>query len=390
MQEERLHYLLTNYFRNTISREELKEMLDQLDELEESEFSSLFERMGERIPQRSELFNRDQVLSQISSRIEEHHEETGGERKSKIHYIKWGGIAAAIVVFCFSILFLVKQSAMETTSQQAISPKEIALPENGEPVLKLSNGDQYSISEDHPETLDKNDLTIVKATDGTVVYQIRNNSNSKSERRTFLSPKGSALTMQLVDGTKVQLNSGASLTYPTHFEGNSRIVSLEGEAYFDVTHDSSKPFIVQTKQTQVKVLGTQFNIASDLSKTKILTTLIKGKVAVSAGHNQQILSPGMQAQTNLHTKQIVVQEADLKEVLAWRDGFFRFTEDNIETVLQKVGEWYDIKEVKVNSSSSDKFTGMIKRTKKLSDLFGQLEKISNYKFKIQDGRVLVM
>lgn len=390
MQEERLHYLLTNYFRNTISREELKEMLDQLDELEESEFSSLFERMGERIPQRSELFNRDQVLSQISSRIEEHHEETGGERKSKIRYIKWGGIAAAIVVFCFSILFLVKQSAMETTSQQAISPKEIALPENGEPVLELSNGDQYSISEDHPETLDKNDLTIVKATDGTVVYQIRNNSNSKSERRTFLSPKGSALTMQLVDGTKVQLNSGASLTYPTHFDGNSRMVYLDGEAYFDVTHDSSKPFIVQTKQTQVKVLGTQFNIASDLSKTKILTTLIKGKVAVSAGHNQQILSPGMQAQTNLHTKQIVVQEADLKEVLAWRDGFFRFTEDNIETVLQKVGEWYDIKEVKVNSSSSDKFTGMIKRTKKLSDLFGQLEKISNYKFKIQDGRVLVM
>jgi hypothetical protein len=98
----------------------------------------------------------------------------------------------------------------------------------------------------------------------------------------------------------------------------------------------------------------------------------------------------MQAQTNLHTKQIVVQEADLKEVLAWRDGFFRFTEDNIETVLQKVGEWYDIKEVKVNSSSSDKFTGMIKRTKKLSDLLRQLEKISNYKFKIQDGRVLVM
>jgi ferric-dicitrate binding protein FerR (iron transport regulator) len=121
-----------------------------------------------------------------------------------------------------------------------------------------------------------------------------------------------------------------------------------------------------------------------------LTTLIKGKVAVSAGQNQQILSPGMQAQTDLRTKQIVLQEADLKEVLAWRDGFFRFSEDNIETVLRKVSEWYDIKEIKVQSSSRDTFTGMIKRTKKLSDLFGQLEKISNYKFKIQDGRVLVM
>ncbi|WET71102.1 FecR family protein [Sphingobacterium sp.] len=390
MQEERLRYLLTHYFRNTISRSELKEMLDQLDQLEEAEFSDLFERMGERIPERSELFNRDQVLNQISSRIGEHHEEIGDERQSKLRYIKWGAIAAAIVVFCFSILFLVQQNAKEITSQQAISPREIALPENGAPILKLSNGDQYSISEEHPETLDKNDLSIVKTTDGTVVYQIRNNGKGKSEMRTFLSPKGSALTVKLIDGTQVQLNSGASLTYPTHFDDHTRTVSLDGEAYFDVTHDSSKPFIVQTKQTQIKVLGTQFNIASDLSKTKILTTLIKGKVAVAAGHNQQILSPGMQAQTNLHTKQIVVQEADLKEVLAWRDGFFRFTEDNIETVLQKVGEWYDIKEVKVNSSSSDKFTGMIKRTKKLSDLLRQLEKISNYKFKIQDGRVLVM
>ncbi len=390
MQEERLRYLLTHYFRNTISRSELKEMLDQLDQLEEAEFSDLFERMGERVPERSELFNRDQVLNQISSRIGGHHKEIGDGRKSKLRYIKWGGIAAAIVVFCFSILFLVQQSAKEGTSQQAVSPREIALPENGAPILKLSNGDQYSISEDHPETLDKNGLSIIKATDGTVVYQVKNNVEGKSEMRTFLSPKGSALTVKLVDGTQVQLNSGASLTYPTHFDEHTRTVFLDGEAYFDVTHDSRKPFIVQTKQTQVKVLGTQFNIASDLSKTKILTTLIKGKVAVSAGHNQQILSPGMQAQTNLHTKQISVQEADLKEVLAWRDGLFRFTEDNIETVLQKVGEWYDIKEVKVNSSSTDKFTGMIKRTKKLSDLLRQLEKISNYKFKIQDGRVLVM
>ena len=390
MQEERLRYLLTHYFRNTISRSELKEMLDQLDQLEEAEFSDLFERMGERIPERSELFNRDQVLNQISSRIGEHHEEIGNERKSKLRYIKWGGIAAAIVVFCFSILFLVQQSAQETTSQQAISPKEIALPENGAPILKLSNGDQYSISEEHPETLDKNDLSIVKATDGTVVYQIRNNGKGKSEMRTFLSPKGSSLTVKLIDGTQVQLNSGASLTYPTHFDDHTRTVSLDGEAYFDVTHDSRKPFVVQTKQTKISVLGTRFNVASDLSKTKILTTLIKGKVAVSAGQNQQILSPGMQAQTDLRTKQIVLQEADLKEVLAWRDGFFRFSEDNIETVLRKVSEWYDIKEIKVQSSSRDTFTGMIKRTKKLSDLFGQLEKISNYKFKIQDGRVLVM
>ncbi|MNI71481.1 hypothetical protein D3C73_1273560 [compost metagenome] len=118
--------------------------------------------------------------------------------------------------------------------------------------------------------------------------------------------------------------------------------------------------------------------------------MIKGKVEVSLGSTHKILAPGMQAESDPQQQQIVLKKADLKEILAWRDGFFRFTEDDIETVLQKVKEWYDIKEITIQSTSTDTFTAMIKRTKKLSDLLKQLEKTSNYKFKIQDGRVLVM
>lgn len=105
MQEERLRYLLTHYFRNTISRSELKEMLDKLDQLEEAEFSDLFERMGERVPERSELFNRDQVLNQISSRIGGHHKEMGDGKKSKLRYIRLGGSRPQLLSFVFQFCF---------------------------------------------------------------------------------------------------------------------------------------------------------------------------------------------------------------------------------------------------------------------------------------------
>ncbi|ULT28631.1 hypothetical protein KUH03_20285 [Sphingobacterium sp. E70] len=90
MQEERLRYLLTNYFRNTISRTELKEMLDKLDDLDESQFSFLFERMEEEIPVRSELFDRDSVARQLSHRIQENKEESADSGRNRINYVKWG------------------------------------------------------------------------------------------------------------------------------------------------------------------------------------------------------------------------------------------------------------------------------------------------------------
>ncbi|ULT28632.1 FecR domain-containing protein [Sphingobacterium sp. E70] len=291
--------------------------------------------------------------------------------------------------FCFSIVYFVKREAAPITHPKQVLTNEIALPDGNAPILTLSTGEQYSISADNPKSLDKGNLTIVRDSDGTLLYQLKHGERG-SEKRTFHSPKGSALTLQLIDGTKVYLNSGSSLTYPVHFETANRLVFLDGEAYFDVAHDPAKPFIVETKQTRIKVLGTQFNVSSDLTKTKTLTTLIKGKVEVSLGGTHKILAPGMQAESDPQQQQIVLKQADLKEILAWRDGFFRFTEDDIETVLQKVKEWYDIKEITIQSTSTDTFTAMMKRTKKLSDLLKQLEKTSNYKFKIQDGRVLVM
>lgn len=389
MQEERLRYLLTNYFRNTISRTELKEMLDQLDDLDEAQFSSLFESLEEKIPVRSELFNKDSVAEQLCHRIQEGKEESAYSGRDRTNYVKWGSLAAAVVLFCFSIVYFVKRESAPLTDPKKVLTNEIALPDGSAPIVTLSTGEQYSISADNPESLEKGNLTIIRDSDGTLLYQLKN-SGRGSEKRTFHSPKGNALTLQLIDGTKVHLNSGSSLTYPLHFETANRIVFLDGEAYFDVAHDPAKPFIVETKQTRIKVLGTQFNVSSDLTKTKTLTTLIKGKVEVSLGSSHKILAPGMQAESDPQQQHIVLKQADLKEILAWRDGFFRFTEDDIETVLQKVKEWYDIKEIKIQSTSTDTFTAMMKRTKKLSDLLKQLEKTSNYKFKIQDGRVLVM
>src|SRR5690606_20079995 len=104
----------------------------------------------------------------------------------------------------------------------------------------------------------------------------------------------------------------------------------------------------------------------------------------------KVLNPGFKSTSTDQNQEIAIEKADIKTVLAWKEGYFRFQEDRIETVIAKIREWYDIEQVSYLRKADDKFSGMIRRTKSLNELLRQMEKISSFKFKIQDGRVLIM
>ena len=93
---------------------------------------------------------------------------------------------------------------------------------------------------------------------------------------------GQIVSMGLPDGTSVQLNSGATMYYPAMFKGKEREVRLEGEAFFEVAHDSKKPFIVKTFASDIKVLGTKFNVNADRNAGEFSVTLAEGSVQVSS------------------------------------------------------------------------------------------------------------
>lgn len=159
---------------------------------------------------------------------------------------------------------------------------------------------------------------------------------------------GMRTKFQLSDGTWVNLNSGSKLIFPTEFEGKSRKVELVGEAFFDVTPNPAKPFIVKASEINVKVLGTAFDLQAYPGTNKITTTLVHGKVVLereSDGISKQVaeLKPSDRAEYKTDRKVINVSvEEDLDKFIAWKDGKLVFFNDPIENVAEKLGHWYNV------------------------------------------------
>lgn len=171
---------------------------------------------------------------------------------------------------------------------------------------------------------------------------------------------GTRSKFKLSDGTTVNLNSGSKLTFPIEFSGNSRKVELIGEAFFDVTTDPEKPFIVKTREINVKVFGTAFNIQAYAGSKEVVATLVHGKVSLErecSGVLKQLAELKPQDRAVFHLKEKVMditKEEDLDKFIAWKDGKLVFFNDPIESVAEKLGYWYNVK-VKVGNNQLKRY-----------------------------------
>lgn len=171
---------------------------------------------------------------------------------------------------------------------------------------------------------------------------------------------GMRTKFQLSDGTWVNLNSGSKLIFPTEFEGKTRKVELVGEAFFDVTPNPAKPFIVKTSEINVKVLGTAFDLQAYPGTNKISATLVHGKIVLereSGGISKQVaeLKPSDRAIFKTDEKVVNVSvEEDLDKFIAWKDGKLVFFNDPIENVAEKLGNWYNVT-VKINNNELKRY-----------------------------------
>ena len=171
---------------------------------------------------------------------------------------------------------------------------------------------------------------------------------------------GTRSKFQLSDGTTVCLNSGSKLIFPVEFKGKSRKVELVGEAYFEVSPNPAKPFIVKTSEINVKVLGTAFNLQAYPESNEISTTLVHGKVVLereSGGQVYQLveLNPSDRAVFNVSGKVVnIKKEDDLDKFIAWKDGKLVFFNDPIDNVAEKLGNWYNVT-VRINKEELKRF-----------------------------------
>lgn len=391
MKTNRLKVLLTKYLDNSVSKEELAELLEQIKQLDSIILDTLLEEINleDRLYSQGSAaqFNSENVFEKIKSQIEKEQQEK--PIKFLFPYLKYASIAA-IILCIFTIGYIWTLNSPNKNSA-VISRNEIQLPDQNLAQITLQDGRTLSLLATEEKILKQEGIQLLTdSVDGPIFKINPNIAEDKAEIQTFISAKGTTSKLILADGSRVWLNSNSKLTYPSHFSSNKRQVALEGEAYFDVEHQNNKPFIVQANGTGIRVLGTEFNIATNHKSGKTSTTLISGSVEVNNASKTIRLIPGKQSLSQQFSKEINVREVDLKDIIAWKQGYFRFKDDDIETILIKIQEWYDIDSFEIKAHTSDRFSGSVIRTRKLSDLLDQLEKISNYKFQITAGRVIVM
>lgn len=161
-----------------------------------------------------------------------------------------------------------------------------------------------------------------------------------------VSPPGSRTCLKLADGTKVWLNYDSRMIYPQRFTGKTRTIRLEGEAYFEVAPDRSKPFIVELQHIAVKAVGTSFNVKAYPGDPDIETTLESGKVIIQsdAGQKQEIckMEPGQHFVFSQASHQYSLRQEDPARYVSWREGKLIFKDDRLDQVARRLSRWYNI------------------------------------------------
>lgn len=263
-------------------------------------------------------------------------------------------------------------------------------------ILTLANGAKISLTDAADgEVARQSGISITKTKSGNIVYASASDKIPKNPAAVFntiATPRGGEYQIRLPDGTKVWLNAATSLTYPVQFTGNERRVTLNGEAYFEVAHDRTRPFKVFTQNQEVEVLGTHFNINSYDDESATRTTLLEGSVKVSKLNTVTgvVLKPGQLSVLNANS--LKVEAADVESELDWKNGYFIFNEESLSTIMKKVSRWYDVDVIydQHASNSAQRFGGIVSRSKKITDVLKTMERTGEVHFKTDGRKVIVL
>jgi transmembrane sensor len=268
--------------------------------------------------------------------------------------------------------------------------KNDVAPGGNHAVLTLADGRQITLDSAGNGTLGKQGASvIIKLNSGQLAYQEDGTNPQQVSYNKIATPRGGQFQVVLPDGTKVWMNAASSLRFPTAFTGKDRQVELTGEAYFEVTKDPLKPFIINVNRMKIAVLGTAFNVMSYPDEKNIETTLIEGSVNISAdGHSRQ-LQPGEQAQLSADGNMQLIKEPDIESTLAWKNGYFQFNKADLQSVMRQLARWYDIEVVYKDQVPDFMFVGQLDKNANLSVILKILER-SQVHFSVEGKRITVM
>jgi ferric-dicitrate binding protein FerR (iron transport regulator) len=336
-------------------------------------------------------------------------------RRSLFSQVWHYGIAASIAVLLGLGFMLFNKNSVKPIAKPALASKPQDVdPGREQATLTLADGTTISLDEAKNGTLATQGNSNITKQDGQIKYDAAGKSaNAAVLNNIIATQRGGNYSLTLSDGTKAWLNAASSISYPAEFTGNERKVTISGEVYFEVASaklpgaNHNKPFIVEVKDRnmQVEVLGTHFNINSYTDESSVNTTLLEGVVKVSqlaigngqlttdnkqlATGNAVFLKPGQQAQVQQGEIKTLT-DVDTDVVMGWRNGVFRFKNDDVKTMMRQISRWYNVDVEFEGNVSTEGYSCALAKNTTLSILLDALEDTGVAHFKIEGKKIKVL
>lgn len=297
---------------------------------------------------------------------------------------RWGRLAAAAAVLAILVggaLWWESRKAGKSADIAGVGVSHDLPPGGNKAILTLASGSTIILDSASNGTLTRQGNTqVLKLGSGEIAYQNAAAAGKEVLYNSISTPKGGQYKIILSDGSKIWLNAATTLRYPIAFTGAARAVELiSGEAYFEVVHDARRTFRVKVAGKEIEDLGTHFNVNAYSDEPTMNTTLLEGSIRVE----QTTLShAGQQVLVAKDGKLTVHRNVNVEEVVAWKNGYFEFTDADIKTVMRQLSRWYGVTVEYANVNDSTLFTGQIGRNLTASQVFQVLSAIG-YHFTIQ-------
>lgn len=293
--------------------------------------------------------------------------------------------AAVVLIFLgMGIAFYWLRTPQETP---LLTEQVTVVPGKKQAVLTLSSGEKLPLTDSIFQTLTEENGIIIRNNAPNMLVYDKAEETKEMAYNTIYIPRGGEYKLILSDGTVVWLNSESRLTYPIAFNGDSRELKLEGEAFFEVAKDRSRPFIVHTDRFDIRVTGTQFNVRTYPDEPES-ATLTEGHIQLERGEKVHRLNPGQQAV--LDHNQITIREMDPEEAIAWRYEAFCFKQCRLESIMNELSRWYDVEVFYLNPKLKDlHFTAWFRRSSSFDEVIRILEKTQRVKMEVRGKTVMI-
>lgn len=317
------------------------------------------------------------------------------KRVIKLPGLKWAAAAAVLIMLGLSSYFLFSKKdgtrdVVETSPKKDTLARDI-LAGGNKATLTLADGTKIILDSTENGTITQvGGVQVIKLSNGKLIYDPKNAKPGEVLYNTISTPEGGQYHLVLADGSKIWLNAASSLRFPSFFIGNERSVELNGEGYFEISRNASMPFHVIVNDMKVEVLGTHFNINSYEDEESIKTTLLEGSVRVYRLDRNEVLKPGEQVVFDVSTNRMQKnQNVDIDEVIAWKEGRFKFKKMSIEDIMRQVARWYNV-EIEYNGKiTTDFFSGDVSRQEDVTQLLEILAATKTVSFKLEGKKIIV-